>query len=212
MLRTIRDCYESEVFVNLAMSPVAVGVMLPPISSPGLKDATYWFNHLATATSTWFKSAEFKKLTSCMNLYKLDTITKVVCFGLGDLSRDEWYFPEDGPRAALQHAAAMTVARLVKEKTGNSVLLYSQEPYYFEPVKQVVKEQGFMVYEGAGCSTHGYVDVDENTIVVSISPNVPVRSIIADIARPAVMICDGYLKGTMAQREAYWRAQGRDAE
>jgi hypothetical protein len=34
----------------------------------------------------------------------------------------------------------------------------------------------------------GFLEVDETTIVLAIRPNIPVRQIIADIARPAVMI------------------------
>lgn len=35
---------------------------------------------------------------------------------------------------------------------------------------------------------NGFLEVNENTIVFSQFPNVPIRQIIADIARPAMMI------------------------
>ncbi|CAI7597780.1 unnamed protein product [Penicillium palitans] len=48
------------------------------------------------------------------------------------------------------------------------------------------------ILDGFGLQTvddpEGFLKVDEQSIVLSIAPNVPVKHITADIARPAVMI------------------------
>lgn len=41
---------------------------------------------------------------------------------------------------------------------------------------------------GSPLAPKAFLDIDENSLVVSIGPNIPVKQIVADLARPAGMI------------------------
>ncbi|KAF7546005.1 hypothetical protein G7Z17_g8748 [Cylindrodendrum hubeiense] len=49
---------------------------------------------------------------------------------------------------------------------------------------QVLGSHGITVLDGV----KGFLEVDDSTVVVTVSPNVPVKQIIADLARPAIII------------------------
>ncbi|RYP75303.1 hypothetical protein DL769_003838 [Monosporascus sp. CRB-8-3] len=174
------------------------------------QDTAHCKEHLDKVTATWEKSRVHEKLVFLLEKCNLNNINKIICFGLGCLSRNEWY--DTYNRAATQHAAAMTISKVVQQKTGRDVPISSQDPFILDPVKDALKPYGFTFYEGPGCASRGFIDIDENIFVISISPTVPVRAIIADITRPAILLCDGYLKWTPQECEQYWRSLGYDEE
>jgi hypothetical protein len=135
----------------------------------------------------------------------LDKITKVICFGNGDFHPDACH---DESRAMAQHAAALTVVKILRERSGRDVPLLAQDPAYTESVKEVLQKRGFSIYGGPGRASHGFIDVDDDTFVMSISPSAPVRSVIADFARPAILMCDGYWKGSLDELHAMWKSRG----
>ncbi len=55
---------------------------------------------------------------------------------------------------------------------------------YSEADEQVLRKLGITVLE----DPRAFLELDDETVVLSFYPNFPVRQIIADIARPAVMI------------------------
>ncbi|KAI0129872.1 hypothetical protein BJ170DRAFT_617923 [Xylariales sp. AK1849] len=198
---------------KLNLTPLFVKADDPwPLS--GTKNAAYWTIHFDEAMLAWEKSAEYKKFISALERCgdNLDKITKVICFGNGDFHPHGCDDHHHGPRAATQHAAALTVAKVLRERTGREILLLAQDPRYTDPVKEVLHRQGFTIYGDAGRATHGFIDVDEESFVMSISNTVPVKAIIADIARPAIFMTDGYVKGTAKERLAAWKNIGQDEE
>ncbi|KAI0007359.1 hypothetical protein F4779DRAFT_516449 [Xylariaceae sp. FL0662B] len=110
-------------------------------------------------------------------------------------------------RAAIHHAAALTAQEIISRKTGKDVQLFSQEPGYCQPVREFVESQGFTVYSGAGRDSHGFIDADDDTLVISILPGVPVRAVLADIARPPIIITTGCLKGSYDERREWHKFQ-----
>ncbi|KAM7196858.1 hypothetical protein V8F20_006825 [Naviculisporaceae sp. PSN 640] len=61
---------------------------------------------------------------------------------------------------------------------------YAQEPQFTENDKTVLGEHGVSVLD----DPHGFLEMDDETAVISFNANVPVRSITAELARPAIMI------------------------
>ena len=61
---------------------------------------------------------------------------------------------------------------------------YAQDPAYDAADRAVLAMEGITVLE----DPHGFLAVDETSMVISVAPSVPVRQIVADIARPAAMI------------------------
>ncbi|PNY24477.1 Uncharacterized protein TCAP_05589 [Tolypocladium capitatum] len=114
-------------------------------------------------------------------------IDKIVGFGLGEMTSIEGPcgIPEEGRgRTCMQHALVLSLARLLEEKTGVKVMCHVQDPGYTSRCKEALAAKGIKVAE----PETGFLAVDEATLVFSMNPNVPVRQIIADLARPAAMI------------------------
>ncbi|CAK7218523.1 hypothetical protein SCUCBS95973_003517 [Sporothrix curviconia] len=61
---------------------------------------------------------------------------------------------------------------------------FAQDPAYDAADRAVLAMEGISVLE----DPYGFLAVDETSVVISVAPSVPVRQIVADIARPAAMI------------------------
>ncbi|KAI1880175.1 hypothetical protein JX265_001796 [Neoarthrinium moseri] len=118
-------------------------------------------------------------------------INKIICFGLGTLTNDlacDEVNPEDHAfRATTQHATAVTMAEIMRHKFGHAIKLLAQDPAYDSSSKHVLQQEGFQIVEGHGGL--GFLEVDEHSLVFTVSCNVPVKQIVFDLARPAAMIC-----------------------
>lgn len=154
------------------------------------------------------KEAMWKNSTTCKDLTTLvkdllgtKTIKKVICFALGDFCRTvpEWYKKEHQPwnetkdvenatPSIIQHSMALTIAQACQ---ANGILpsLLTQDPNYTGVASEILTGKGFKVVgpHGAG----GFAEIDEYSIVISHFPVVPVKQIIADLARPQLIFCTG---------------------
>jgi hypothetical protein len=59
-----------------------------------------------------------------------------------------------------------------------------QDPEYTDVDRRILHGAGFQVVD----DPHGFLKVNEQSIVLSIAASMPVKHIIADIARPAIVI------------------------
>ncbi|KAI1185864.1 hypothetical protein F5B17DRAFT_445351 [Nemania serpens] len=110
------------------------------------------------------------------------SVNKVVAFGLGRIG-----FVRPGPpQTFYEHAAARVVARAVQAVSSAPAVLLAQDPLYTDVCKRVLDEFGVDVVEGFGAK--GFSLLDDDTVVLAHHPSFPLREIIADIARPA-LIC-----------------------
>ncbi|KAK7756388.1 hypothetical protein SLS62_001614 [Diatrype stigma] len=144
---------------------------------------------LETHRGVWEESEEFWQLkdiiTSQPALAKVDKIVAFACGSLMDPSA------AIDPDHMVQHAMLFSMRTFINEmkeelpsSAGEEVKIILQEPAYTDEDKVVLARAGATIVE----SPRAFLDVDERTLVVSISPNIPVRQIVADIARPAGMI------------------------
>lgn len=130
-------------------------------------------------------------------------ITKVVCFGLGDIvtKTSEWELsrgrdteqPASETRVIekglMQHAMALTMAEVIRHHTGVSVELKAQDPSYREQTNDILSENGFQIVGKYGAG--GFAEIDEDTLVFTAFPAVAISEVIADTARPALVITSG---------------------
>ncbi|OIW24780.1 hypothetical protein CONLIGDRAFT_636900 [Coniochaeta ligniaria NRRL 30616] len=160
----------------------------------------------------WNASATCKAFTSQLRqLLSQDVhtkkVTKVVCFGLGELNfkpPDWWRIqnnskPKDEQEAETSviedalthHAIALTMADVARScvRTGDTgiVRLLTQDPMYSDETKNMLRELGFEVIGDHGAG--GFAELDDESIVFSAFAKAPVKQIIADLARPALIIC-----------------------
>ncbi|KAJ2986496.1 hypothetical protein NUW58_g4998 [Xylaria curta] len=113
-------------------------------------------------------------------------VTKIVCFGLGDLHRK----PPEWLTRMIQHSIALTIADFCRHGSDEFVRLLSQDPDYTEQTKEILTRSGFEIVGQYGAG--GFAEIDDETVVFSVFVNAPVKQIIADIARPLLVISTGF--------------------
>lgn len=149
------------------------------------------------ARHNWSQSGVCSELIAILGAQAhIPNATKIVCFGLGNLEGSSSVHGLDGisscdglpHRGAMtQHAAALTMATVLGERFGSGPLaVLAQDPAYTSLEKPLLENAGIKVVDGYG--SLAFTHVDANTIVFSCHPNIPVKQIVADIARPAAMI------------------------
>lgn len=88
----------------------------------------------------------------------------------------------------IQHSMALTIAQLYR---GNETLrLLAQDPEYTEVAEEILTKKEFKIVgtHGAG----GFAEIDEDSIIISPFAAAPVKQIIADLARPVLIISTGF--------------------
>lgn len=154
--------------------------------------------------NAWKNSMSCQLLKSQLEELALaKSATKIVCFGLGDFCRPppEWWMrgtmkePNMDKKTAeasavyhsmVQHSMALTMA----EVCGNHIQLLAQDPGYTEEAKRILKRKGFSVIGQFGAE--GFAEIDDNSVVFSAFVAAPLKQIIADVARPLLIIETGF--------------------
>lgn len=131
----------------------------------------------------WGESESRKQLLHILNSSAAaHEITKVVAVSLGS---NAWPRHQDGRESSpYQHAMLLTLREWVQKHNGPQSPCYTQDPGYVEIDHSILKKHGAEIIE----DPQAWLEMDETSIVVSISSNVPSREMIADLARPAVVI------------------------
>ncbi|KAI1777199.1 hypothetical protein F4818DRAFT_457133 [Hypoxylon cercidicola] len=126
-------------------------------------------------------------------------ITKILCFGLGNMSRllfsdmrGSTYDSGREERSQLhcmtQHAVALNLVDIFKSAT-TDVKLFVQDPNYNKASKTVLESAGITIV--GECGAGGFSMIDDETLVFFCCPSAPVMQIVADVGRPAMIIADG---------------------
>ncbi|KAK6083946.1 hypothetical protein SCUP515_01642 [Seiridium cupressi] len=166
------------------------------------------------ARHNWSQSHVCKELKAILSgLTHIPKAKRVVCFGLGRLDRnfdasgsDELAACDGLPRyrAMTQHSAALTIAAVLGERSGSGPLpVFVQDPDYSSEHREMLRDAGMEVVGGYGSLAFTYVD--DETVVLTCAPDIPVRQIVADIARPAAMIWDPEL--SVGGEERGWEVE-----
>lgn len=153
----------------------------------------------------WEESSSCDVLVNWLNDHlKARKVTKVVCFGLGDICREppEWFKRQELQNNAeltndelmrdfvrpgmVQHSIAQTIADVCSKIAGERVQLLTQDPDYSAQTEEVLTSCGFSIVGQFGAG--GFAEIDDNTVVFSAFVEAPLRQIIADIARPILVI------------------------
>lgn len=113
---------------------------------------------------TWEASAAGKQFIEHLCAARLPPrITKVVAFALGSIARGD-----RRERPGPQHAALLSLAAIIRDRTGEEVRCFAQDPEYAPEDRKLLAACGVTVLE----HPHGFLEVDEETAVLSIHPNV----------------------------------------
>lgn len=159
-----------------------------------LEECLQAFDDLMAA---WRKSDSFKHLFKVFSTLSIPSnIDKIICFGLGSVTAYsnlptyrarpvEELVTGTGPRG-VHHHLAILLASILQERFGSRVQLYAQDPGYYDTDVEVLTRNGFRIVGQYGAE--GYAMIDERTLVFSWFCEVNTREVIADLARPAVII------------------------
>jgi hypothetical protein len=143
-----------------------------------------------TSSQAWEASEPCKQLRSTLrSISTTVNICKIVGFALGSIATNDQsaFFALLSSQSAFQHALILTLRDILYRKRAKSrgeISCYVQDPAYTDIDKSVLESSGIDVLD----DPEGFLQVDDATLVVSCGPNVPVKQIISDLARPAVMI------------------------
>lgn len=140
----------------------------------------------AAGVVTWEASEACKQLRASLETAAIPSpITKIVAFACSTIaSRIVQSI------TIVQHCLILTLRDIFSklEVHGDSqvpeIKLFAQDPMYTDVDNAVLKENGISVLE----DPKAFLEVDDSSVVLSFSPNIPVRQIIADLARPAVLL------------------------
>jgi hypothetical protein len=128
----------------------------------------------------WEASKQCDELRSLLDSADLPPVQKIVAFACSTMTRDE----EVGRSSSMgQHALILTIRDFLA-KRGHVVQCYAQDPIYTEIDRQVLDAHGIAVLD----DPKGFLEIDEDTVVISQYPDIPVRQVTADITRQALMI------------------------
>ena len=108
-------------------------------------------------------------------------IDKVIGFGLGSMALGT---DPTRVRHCVQHVIVKSIRDLLLQRGAEKVGCFVQDPVYQPDDEDILGNAGITVLD----DPRAFLEVDANTVVVAFSPSFPLRQIIADIARPAVLI------------------------
>lgn len=182
-------------YFETAYCPLRIGCSLRPRDKttkqflpchtiePQTPETTHTQEAFDAGVKAWEVGDECKRLVAALMPSALpEKITKVVAFACSSLS-----MPIPSERCIAQHALILTIKNILQQKSptvGVDIRCYAQDPAYTDPDRAILERAGIHVVE----DPQGFLEVDESTVVISICPEVPVRQIVADIARPAIMV------------------------
>ena len=131
---------------------------------------------------TWINSQLCADLQSSLQAAR-PQCNKVVGFALASHTRRKTY-----DRYAYQHMLLLTLrdffAAQLEIPDPSDVPVYAQEITYTELDRSLLAGYGITAVMDPG----GFLQIDDSSAVVSISPDAPIKSVVLDIARPALII------------------------
>jgi hypothetical protein len=128
----------------------------------------------------WEASDTCKNFKSTLSSFaRGHDINKIIGLACGSLALP------NNDSAVSQTALLVTVRNWLEERDQNkNVSCYIQDPMNTPVDKEVLADIGFEMID----DPRGWLEVDERSVVLSVAPNVPIKEIVADIARPAILI------------------------
>lgn len=143
-----------------------------------------------TAAGKWEESQQCRTLRSLLEASTIrHQVTKLIAFACGTMLSPE---VRQNSRASYQHALILTLRDIFSKKQDPSTKIecFAQDPSYTDIDKSILQGAGVGILN----DPNGFVEVDDNTLLITFAPNVPVKQIIADLARPVLIIWDSVVR------------------
>jgi hypothetical protein len=160
-------------------------VSLPDFIPRGLDEVTTRFDN---ALSVWDCSKPAEEFRAYLKASEanIPRIKKIVAFGGHSMARSG--IAVNPNRFFMQHILILEIRNFLRKAGQQSIPIqcYAQDPMYTDTDRDLLGAHGIVVLN----SPVGFLEVDNESVVLSHLPNCPVREIVSDICRPAMMIWD----------------------
>ncbi|GFF53100.1 hypothetical protein IFM58399_09484 [Aspergillus lentulus] len=140
---------------------------------------------LDTTLRNWEGSEAWRDIKSTLSSLNLNIkIGKVIGMACGSFTPT--LDCRGSRRSAVQHALLLTLKSFLQESNlgTTDVACYVQDPGYSNTDWLVLQRSDIKVLE----DPEGFLEMDDASLVFSCSPNICVKEIVADIARPPILI------------------------
>ncbi|KAK5653063.1 hypothetical protein OQA88_9349 [Cercophora sp. LCS_1] len=124
----------------------------------------------------WETSEGCKRLRELLATGQVPPVRKIVAFACGPM----FCYDEFRSHVAFQHAIIMTLRDVFSQETQ----CFAQDPYYTEEDKKILNGEGIYAVD----DPHGFLEVDDESAIISVGADVPIRNIVLDLAKPALLI------------------------
>jgi hypothetical protein len=202
-LTSIASLYVSGFDLRKAFLPITVNVLTVPVlpatgevvPDTSIRPASETRAVLQQEKAKWDASAACRELIATLQVVAdarlhVDKVVAFACHRPSVVERAE--------RVAIEHALVLSIKDFfTRHSPTTTVRCYTQDPLYEDIDREVLEELGMIVLD----HPRGFLEVDESTAVFSLAPGIAIRQIVADIARPALMIWD---KVCEIPREGSW--------
>lgn len=151
---------------------------------------------LKTTLKSWKKTPEFQGLESILKfVFNAHEVTKVVGIASGSIefgpeSHDDTY------RSAVQHSIMITIRDRLEDITNKKIQLCAQDPCYTAVDTWALAQHGCNALE----DPQALLEIDDDCVLFSCCPALPLKEITVDFARPAMLIWDRVVPGTIVGR------------
>ncbi|KAL4865410.1 hypothetical protein BDV12DRAFT_174676 [Aspergillus spectabilis] len=152
----------------------------------GLRSQDEVHRVFTTALQIWEESEVWAQIKATLSSTSAATnIRKIIGLGCGTMSLPDG-IPHFSYGPAFQHALLLTTQRLLQEKCDDEIICGVQDPGYTDRDTPVLRSYGIKILQ----DPEGFLEIDDSSLVFACAPNVPVKQIVTDIARPAMLIWD----------------------
>ncbi|KAI0201873.1 hypothetical protein F4808DRAFT_459629 [Astrocystis sublimbata] len=187
-IRYLTTCRDNIEFFDFEKAYLPMWICAPIIEvGPGLEfknppnPPEEDFSLYQALVEQWKTSQHFEQVQELLASVEIPfAVTKVIGLGLGPLVLKSRVFE----CCVLQHAL-VSVLRQTFSISSSSV--YVQDPAYTQRDRNIIHSTGLTVLE----DPQGFLDLDEYSILLTISPNPPIEDIVADTCRPGIIIWNG---------------------
>jgi SRR1 len=140
-------------------------------------------------SAEWAASQQCKDLVRVFESVEFPDVKQILAFACGSITAQPAALRRKATRRSMyQHALLITVCKLLNikqyDKNPHPISAWAQDPVYSPIDAKVLGESGVKLLE----NPDGFLQLDNSTAVLSFSPNVPVKQIVTELCRPAVML------------------------
>ncbi|KAJ5498588.1 hypothetical protein N7453_007639 [Penicillium expansum] len=146
--------------------------------------------YIENSEANWKESPEWEILKGLLKRVPTHEIHKIIGIASGSME----FGADDGDctrRSAVQHSLMIALKEEIEDMKDAEVRCYAQEPRYTAVDAWALAEHGCQVLE----DPQALLEIDNDCILFSCCPAIPLKEITADFARPVMLIWDRVVYG-----------------